>query len=214
LARLEKPLAVFCADIGSVSAGKFGWAGGAINAGHYDLDSGSNISLLAEVVAGKLNDSVPVALGFECPLFVPISDDPARLTSARKGEGRRPWSAGAGSGVLATGLTETVWILRRIRQRLTSPVSAYLEWPLFDHEGRGLFLWEAFVSDVGKGESTTHVGDAEIAVLKFIDSLPNPHEEDAIESDEVHSLLGAALLRTGWTANLSVLTKPCLVIKA
>ena len=58
------------------------------------------------------------------------------------------------------------------------------------------------------------MGDAEIAVLKFIDSLPNPDEEDAIDSEVVHSLLGAALLRTGWTTDLSVLTKPCLVIKA
>jgi len=30
----------------------------------------------------------------------------------------------------------------------------------------------------------------------------------------VHSLLGAALLRTGWSKDLGLLGMPCLVIKA
>ncbi len=76
-------------------------------------------------------------------------------------------------------------------------------------------MWEAFVSDEGKGESSSHAGDAEIAVRRFIDSLPNPDAANAIISnEEVHSLLGAALLRTGWTTDPSVLSEPCLVIKA
>ena len=149
---------------------------------------------------------------------MPIPQDPARLTSARKNEGQRPWSAGAGSGALATGLTETVWLLWHVREQLSSVkihTRAYLEWSSFAGTGEGLFLWEAFVSDAGKGKSSTHVGDAEIAVYRFMNSLPNPDEANAITSDEeVHSLLGAALLRTGWTTDLTVLSSPCFVIKA
>lgn len=135
---MDKPLAVFCVDIGSVATKKFGWACSLVYADSDKAGSGSDMALFADTVAGNLNVGVPVALGFECPLFVPISDSPTRLTAARRGEGRRPWSAGAGSGVLATGLTETVWILRRIRERLVSPVNAYLEWSLFDRAGEGL----------------------------------------------------------------------------
>jgi hypothetical protein len=212
-------LAIFCADIGSVAKNNFGWAGLLDQPEHRNLVSGPDIAELADIVAERLDSRVPVALGFECPLFVPISQDPARLTSARIGEGRRAWAAGGGSGALATGLTETVWILRRVRERLSSQVrahtKAHIEWPPFANAGEGLFLWEAFVSDAGKGQSTTHAGDAEIAVQRFMESLPDPDASDAITSDEeVHSLLGAALLRTGWMNDLAVLSKPCLVIKA
>ena len=215
---IEGPLAILCADVGSVAKGNFGWAGVLVGPEHQDLGSGSDIVRLAETVADDLNNKVPVALGFEYPLFVPIPQDPARLTSARKNEGQRPWSAGAGSGALATGLTETVWLLWHVREQLSSVkihTRAYLEWSSFAGTGEGLFLWEAFVSDAGKGKSSTHVGDAEIAVYRFMNSLPNPDEANAITSDEeVHSLLGAALLRTGWTTDLTVLSSPCLVIKA
>jgi hypothetical protein len=112
-------------------------------------------------------------------------------------------------------LTEVVWILRRIREQLSrSPVSAYLEWPLLARDGKGLFLSEAFVSGAGKGQSTSHAGDAEIAVQRFIQALPDLDDANAIKSDEVHSLLGAALLRTGWTTDLAILSKQCIVIKA
>jgi hypothetical protein len=63
----------------------------------------------------------PVALGFECPLFVPLNLQPEALTTARSGEGSRPWSAGAGCGALATGLVQVAWILRKIRQELQAP---------------------------------------------------------------------------------------------
>jgi hypothetical protein len=216
---VDKSLAVFCADIGSVAKNNFGWAGILDQSEYRSLASGPNIAELTDEVADRLNSGVPVALGFECPLFVPISQDPARLTSARIGEGRRAWAAGGGSGALATGLTETVWILRRVREQLSSQVrahrKAHIEWPPFANAGEGLFLWEAFVSDAGKGQSTTHAGDTEIAVQRFMESLPSPDASDAITSDkEAHSLIGAALLRTGWISDLAVLSKPCLVIKA
>src|SRR5215217_6248450 len=98
---IEVPSAIFCADIGSIAVGKFDWAGILRGSEPQELVSGSEIAQLAETVADKLNSGVPVALGFECPLSVPISKDPARLTSARNGEGRRAWSASGGSGALS-----------------------------------------------------------------------------------------------------------------
>ena len=57
----------------------------------------------------------PVALDFECPLYVPVPANPADLGKARKNEGNRSWSAGAGSGAMATGLVEAAWVLRKLR---------------------------------------------------------------------------------------------------
>ncbi len=112
-----------------------------------------------------------MAMGFECPLLVPIPDDPARLTSARNGEGKRAWSAGAGAGALATGLTETVWNLCNLRNKVSSNIPAFLDWSGFREVKNGLFLWEAFVSGRAHGEDD--VADAEKAVRCFAAVFPN-----------------------------------------
>jgi hypothetical protein len=100
---------VYCADIGSVVNRCFGWA--VASGPNADVDEADDIEGLTAAVAQALAAGDKVALGFECPLFVPLPDDPKELTKARDGEGSRPWSAGAGCGALATGLTQTVWIL-------------------------------------------------------------------------------------------------------
>lgn len=96
---------VWVADVGSIKMNKFGWCRAT-----YDrtLIQGTDITDFADGIANDLSSGNRVALGFECPLFVPIPDNPIRLTKARAGEGNRSWSAGAGSGALSTGLTECV----------------------------------------------------------------------------------------------------------
>jgi hypothetical protein len=169
---IHRPLATLCADVGSVAKRTFGWAGILVGPEHKDLRSGSEITRLAETVASQLNAGVPVALGFVCPLYDPVSQDPARLTAARVNEGQRAWSAGGGIGALATRLTETAWHLRRVRKSLTSSVeectSAHVDRPSCASTGEGLFSWKAFVSDTGKGESSSHVGNAQIAIRQFM----------------------------------------------
>jgi len=76
----------------------------------------------------------------------------------------------------------------------------------------GLYLWEAFVA--GKAKGSGHVHDAEIAVQKFLSVLPNPELENAIHEQSVLSLIGASMLRSGWSASVQLLSEPCLVIKA
>jgi hypothetical protein len=105
---LLESLVIYCADIGSVAQGRFGWARQLVGPARARLAQGTDIRQLAEAAATDLRRGTSVALGFECPLFVPVPDDPMRLTSARRGEGNRPWSAAAGAGSLAVGLTEVV----------------------------------------------------------------------------------------------------------
>ncbi|MFX0199654.1 MAG: hypothetical protein ACFFCW_26320 [Candidatus Hodarchaeota archaeon] len=206
---MEYPV-IFCADVGSIKTGRFGWAA-ALRPGA-ELESGSDISALCSRVAYCLEHGQKVALGFECPLFVPVPRNPHDLTRARSGEGNRPWSAGAGAAVLATGLTETVWILSKVRSSLSTPPPAFLSWAEFQQSTNGLFLWEAFVTASAKGES--HHGDAGIAVETFVSCMPDLEGANAVREDIVYSLIGAALLRSGWRSDLKLLSQACVVIRA
>ncbi|MBS1890794.1 MAG: hypothetical protein JST59_05840 [Actinobacteria bacterium] len=214
-----KDLIVFCADIGSVSGNRFGWA-------RVDPDerrrsqNGKGIDDLVSAVAGDLGRR-PVALGFECPLWLPYPLQSKDLGRARPGEGRHPWSAGAGAAVLATGLVQLPWIVEGLRRHAPG-ASCHLDWARFDEAGAGLFLWEAFISGAGKtgpgisGSLDVDVRDATIAATEFArrsrlgtmtTDLPAPEAGAAI------SVLGLALAASGWCEDPAVLRRDCLVLK-
>jgi len=196
---------VVCADIGSVAKGNFGWYSD-------DGSEGESASSLASCVSEILTNGQPVALGFECPLFVLLREDERKLTSARPGEGSRAWSAGAGCGSLATGIAQVPWILSAIKRQLPSNPPAFLSWSEFELRGTGLLIWEAFVSGASKRD--THTADARVAVEAFLASLPDPRRANAISSDSpVYSLAGSALLRAGWSSDTALLESDCLVIR-
>lgn len=205
-------LVVYCADIGSVQRGKFGWVSRR-RIGPDPLKSGgTDIQELVTQVACDLNGGKKVALGFECPLWVPVSCDPSELTSARCGEGNRAWSAAAGATSLAAGLTETAWILSRIRSE-TRDVKAFSDWPRFMCAAHGLFLWEAFVTGKDKSGSSDQE-DARKAVDAFIKATNEHCLTSAVTSPhKVRSLIGTALLWAGWSNDLKLLKKRCIVIK-
>src|SRR5690606_39715762 len=65
---------VSCADVGSVSKNNFGWWS-------TSTASGNRPSELVTHIVSELETGGAVALGFECPLFVPINVDEFRLTA-------------------------------------------------------------------------------------------------------------------------------------
>lgn len=201
--------AIFCADVGSIKAKKFGWA--ADTPDRNDIQLGTDIELFAELISASISDGSKVAIGFECPLFVPMRNDPVLVNSARKGEGNRSWSAGAGTGALATGLVEVLWVLNKVASILGQPPKAEFSWEAF-RKTDSVFLWEAFVTSVSKGAG--HAEDAAIAIECFKAALPDIDGANAIEESSVLSLVGAAALRAGWSDNIEILSEPCLVIKA
>jgi hypothetical protein len=207
-----KAVAIYCADIGSVQRGNFGWARACGDEPAPALRHRSDINSLCDAVVRDLTCHVPVALGFECPLFVPITPDARFLTCARPGEGNRAWCAGGGAGALATGLTETVWILDRIKKAAPPSSRAFLIWKEFVVAASGLFLWEAFVTS--KAKRGAHHDDAEAAVTCFRSCLPDVDAHNAVTGDRVRSLIGAALLQAGWSSDLALLHATCLVIRA
>jgi len=209
---LASPLAIYCADIGSIPNHRFGWACTDTAGDRVERHRGSaEIGDLVEIVAADIADGRAVALGLECPLYVPVPEQPLRLGMARTGEGNRSWSAGAGAGALATGAVQVAWILQALRRRAPD-AQPFLDWEAFTSVGHGLFLWEAFVTD--RAKAATHIDDAAVAVTAFRDALPHVIAANAVTADRPLWLLGAALLWSGWSDDLALLHAPCLVIKA
>jgi hypothetical protein len=211
-AAVPDSLAIYCADIGSIPNRRFGWA-------HTDVDTdqierhrgGTEIAEMVDAVSEDLAANRPVALGFECPLYVPVPEQPLRLGTARIGEGNRSWSAGAGAGAMATGAVQVAWILDQLRRRAPN-AKPFVDWNQFTRAGQGLFIWEAFVTD--RAKAATHVDDATIAAAAFRSALPDVTGANAVTADRPLSLLGAALLWSGWSDDIALLHAPCLVIKA
>ena len=203
-------MTICCADIGSVARGKFGWAG---HSGEPDPEesSGTDIGEFAQYIADRLAVEGKVSLGFECPLWIPIANEPSRLTQARPGEGNRPWSAAAGSASLTTGLAQAAWILDRVR-RQSEDTEAFLDWSRFQRSQSGLFIWEAFVT--GKSKAGSHEADAMAAVNAFRRALPDPERKNYVKPDApTRSLIGDALLWAGWSTDIRLLRTPSLVIE-
>jgi uracil-DNA glycosylase len=205
-----KPL-IYCADIGSVPRGRFGWARMDPDESQVETHSGGTEMVeFVEPVGEDIAAGRPLALGFECPLFVPVPEEPLRLGMARPGENNRAWSGGAGAGALATGLVEVAWTLRELSQRRPD-TRFHLDWVEFAQAGEGVFLWEAFVTE--RAKTATYVDDAAVAVAAFRDALPDPTSANAVTAERPLSVLGAALLWSGPTEEIDVLRAPCLVIK-
>jgi hypothetical protein len=102
-------------------------------------------------------------------------------------------------------------VLAELRERRPDD-QVHTDWSVFETAGRGLFLWEAFVTE--KAKATTHVDDATIAVACFTAALPNPMSENAVRAERPLSLVAAAAVWAGWSDDLELLRRPSLVLKA
>src|SRR5437870_5067947 len=71
---------------------------------------------LVTAVTSSFASGRRVALGFECPLFIPVPRYWNRIGKARVGEGNRSWSAGGGATVTTYGLHEVTWTLARLSE--------------------------------------------------------------------------------------------------
>jgi hypothetical protein len=202
-------LIVWAADIGSVVRGRFAWCR---MESEGVVTSGSDILALAEGVADDLAASRQVALGFECPLYVPVAREPEALSRGREVDGNRPWSASVGSTVLALGLVETAWVFSRLAEVTTVPVLPTFRWTEFTAGRANLFIWEAFVTGSAKGAS--HEDDAKIAAASFWQRYPDIEEADGQRDDRPLSMAGAALLHSGLVTDIALLSEACVVIRS
>lgn len=216
---------VVAIDVGSVR-GNFAWAALDLPSRQTVGPGGADPDGAAMAVLNALNDDVPVALGFEAPLMVPVSpveDDGWRtLGQARRGEssgGRsRPWSAGAGSGALATGMVQVAWILERLGAAVpglscTTQAASWLD------GAADLFVWEAFVSGTGKpvpAGISQHAADAGAAADTFATRLEESQlsmSDVSCEPSSSFNLAAAAALYAGLSIQADEIRAPIQVYR-
>lgn len=206
---------VWAADIGSITRNRFGWCR-AVSGGHEDERDGSSIEDFACGVARDLDNSKPVALGFECPLFVPVREEPIKLLCARCGEGNRPFSANAGCTSLTAGLVEYTWIFEKVRCLVKkSLIRPTFDWKRFCSKEANLLIWEAFVTRQGQRDNdNTDIEDARVAVRAFLEACDAGEPTSTVTAENPFSLVGASLLRAGLSDDPSLLCQQCIVIEA
>ena len=215
---------IFCADIGSVGKGNFAWA--CSDSKFSDSDSASSPSALANAVVLAIKADRLVALGFECPLWLPLpllDGDEKELGQIRAGEGSHGWTAGAGACVMAQGLIQTAWVFSHLKQKCSD---VRFETQREKCAGGKVLLWEAFVTGKAKSGVTgkaQHAEDAAIGVNAFLKAWGvNENERDSALKPEtksqkpaqVFSLVAAALIFAGFEVDgARLLKEPCWVIK-
>lgn len=166
----------FGVDVGSVRRkGGFAWA--AATADGIVAQGVDDPAALGAAIVSELERCDQLAVAFECPLSVPVpsvrSDDWRHLGRARTGEGNRSWSAGAGTGALATGLVQMAWLFDFVVDRL-GPVPTTTQLPKFHQRASRLLIAEALVSGRGKPEPVDGLqdsADAAAAALRLADAV-------------------------------------------
>jgi hypothetical protein len=151
-------------DVGSVRRkGGFAWA-----TADEIVHGQDDPRALGELIAQALDEGRRVALALECPLAIPIPSPDGHawkdLGRARKGEGDRAWSAGAGTGALATGLAQLAWLCGYLQSRclrLPRPTTRLASFLTGD---ANFFIAEAMVTSTGKPEGVSALQDHADAV--------------------------------------------------
>lgn len=189
---ITQPYHICVIDIGSP---KLGWC--MIDIKNNQELTGDNLDDLFPHFIEYSNTS-GIILGLEAPLFVPLRSNLMEVTKARKGEGRRPWSAGAGAQVLTMNLPIMTYIFKHLCI-INPDISYFLNDHGFSAQAGQVMIFEALVSGVDKGVS--HINDAQImasSCMSFSKSKKLPHSILEQENQtEYLNLSAMALLRCG-----------------
>jgi hypothetical protein len=193
--KIKQPYHVCVIDIGSPKLGNLGWC--LMDIHNNQEFTGDNLDdLFSHLI--EVSKSSGIILGLEAPLFVPLRPDLMDATKARKGEGRRPWSAGAGAQVLTMNLPIMTYIFKHL-YALKPDISYFLNDHGFSAKPGEIMLFEALVSGEDKGSN--HINDAQIMVYSCIPYSQLNRLPKSILEEENHTeylnLSAAALLRCG-----------------
>lgn len=210
-------MVVACLDVGSArNTGWAVWNDGAAS-------TGGDLETLVSRVVKPLADGRRLAIGFECPLFVPRRDDPLELTKRRAGEVGVNWCGGPGGSVLATGIVQVGWVLEQIATRVPRLMGT-TRWREFADGRAQVWVWEAFVTSGADAPAnvdemvechTQHERDALAATLEARRRLENPDGPASDLTEPTSSSIAAMqLIAAGLASDLCLLKEPCVVIKA
>jgi hypothetical protein len=200
---LKQPYDICVIDIGSPKLGNIGWCH--IETATNHVQTGQDLDDAFPLIAKSL-DKNSLILGLEAPLFVPLRDDIMLATKARLGEGRRPWSAGAGAQVLAMNLPIMNYIFRHLK-RLSPDLFFAVNDQHFTGKAGEVMIFEALVSGTDKGN--THMDDARIMAEYCVPysqskALP-PTILEPDSNTTFMNLAGMAAIHTGFTNDTDIM---------
>jgi hypothetical protein len=184
--------------------------------------TGRELADFVNVLGTHLMAERSVAVGFECPLYVPKRGDANLMTDCRLGEEGLNWCGGPGASVLATGLAQVNWVMAHLAQ-LDVPVTGTTRWQEFASGQCQLFVWEAFITsragvvvpqDSVAGISP-HEADALCGALAFEQVTPTNGAQfpSDLQDEPAFSLIGMHLLETGLSTDMSLMSERCSVLK-
>lgn len=210
-----RPMIAYCADVGSIPAGSFGWARASREEGATLAEGGSSIDSMLDHLTDDIERGRFASLGLEAPLFLPVPSAESGLSRGRDGDHDRSCFAPVGASVTTLGLHELAYALQQLKGRVPS-LRATLDWMAWGSgTGTALLLWEAFVSGGAHTVTGDHVQDAATGAVAFLDDF-GAGVATAVTVGlprRVFSLAGAALLWAGLTADVDELHKATLVVK-
>ena len=216
---------VYAIDVGSTRSGAFAWAR-PIDGEPRVVEGGTSIEALLDLLVADLRAGHAVALGLEAPMYIPVPQAAADLSSGRANESGRAWSAPTGLAVTALGLHQLAWIMSTLGGRLDQRPVFTLDWHTWrSAPGPLLYVWEAFVSGSAHARSGgpgDHLRDAATAVVGFREHAWD-HEPESALGVGVHgaqdaevpvlSLPALAALWAGWPVKDAVLRTRTLVVR-
>ncbi len=207
---MSSAIIIYACDVGSTLQNNFGWA--RINEGENIICSHDIDELIRYII--KDYNNLPIAIGFECPLFIPIPNNANQLSKERNGDGNRSCYASAGLSVTTLGLHQLAYILNKIKQNNTN-ISFTLDWGkwLLDKPKNEILIWEAFVS--GDAHSKCHIEDAVTAAWEFKERYNNNNLNSDVSlqnNTESLNLAAVAMLWSGFQLNNNDLHEEKLLV--
>ena len=196
---------IYACDVGSIARNKFAWTSSTRGeAGSGDIEE------LVEEVVGDIKANQQIAIGFECPLFIPCPEFSEDVGKARSGDGDRAYTASVGASAAMTGLSQVAWILCAVHARCPE-AEATTSWQTFIDNNVDLFIWEAFVT--GKDKAADHIHDAYVAMKAFQKNIERIEEASCVSCPNPVSLAGAMILWSGMSDDLNLLHIPCITLR-
>lgn len=150
------PFSCCAIDIGSPKLDNIGWAINSVY--NQDIVTGNCIDTFA-IEVNKCMKLGPLLMTIDAPLFVPLRSDIKLATKGRSGEGRSPWSAGAGAQVLAMNIPIMTYLFRKMLS-LNSEIKFTWSEYKFSNTANLVFISEALIA--GKVKGSSHIEDAKI----------------------------------------------------
>lgn len=193
---------VIATETGSGSGGRMRWAGRRHDDDRPDATSGSSPAELFDAVFHALHDGEQVALGFDCPLTLPVSRDQGATAGQPDADALVKL---AEPTVTRPGIAELGQVLGELAtwRPWTTVSTSLARWKA----NTSILVWEAILAAGSSGVAASAAADS------FFRQLPaaTGHETEA-PTGTVVNLAAAAARRAGLYVDASELAQPTVSI--